>query len=63
MQNASLRHIFSQTFAKIFIYSLETGVWNNLDEKQLGHKINVGPSKLPPNLFANLKFGMGYLNI
>jgi hypothetical protein len=26
-------------------------IWNDLDEKQLRHKIKIGPSKLPPNLF------------
>lgn len=30
--------IFHQTFAKISIY-LEKGVWNDLEEKQLQHRI------------------------
>jgi hypothetical protein len=44
-------HIFSETFAKISIYFLKMGVWNDLDEKHLWHEIKRGPFKLPPNSF------------
>ena len=33
------------------MYLLRKGAWNDLDEKQLWHKIKGGPSKLPPNSF------------
>ena len=49
--NYKSRQIFSETFAKISIYSLKMGVWNDLDEKQLWHKIKRGPSKQPPKSF------------
>jgi hypothetical protein len=46
-----VHHIYSETFTKISIYSLKMGVWNDLDEKHLQHKIKRGPSKSPPNSF------------
>jgi len=49
--NYKSHHIFSETFAKISIYSLKMGVWNDLDEKQLWHKIKRGPFKSPPYSF------------
>jgi hypothetical protein len=41
-----------QTFAKISMYSLKRGgCWNDLNEKQLWHKIKGRLSKSSPNLF------------
>ena len=48
----------SQSFAKIPLYLLNEGAWNNLEESQLQHKIKGGPSKWQPNSFQieNLKW-------
>jgi hypothetical protein len=51
MQNANHAISLVKRYIKISIYLQKKGVWNDLDEKQLQHKIVKGPYKSPPNSY------------